>query len=302
MCLEDRKRAMTSKLQLLPSDAQKRIRAIPERVAGLPGLAALWLFGSYARGDATPISDVDLAYVLDQAIVGGERDRVETSLYAVLADTLHSDEVTFVDLERAPSYMAWQVCRNGRLLWCGDAARVAQVVEAIYCQAPDIRWLRHVSDRDFLQGVGMPEPNIDKDRVIEFLRLISEDTKRLREKALLPKEQYLASPDLQAIVERRFQTATESGINIGNHLIARLGLRAPKDYADVFRILSEERVIPPELAGQMADMAKFRNLLVHVYWALDHERVWDSLPARVSVLEAFARCIAEWVKGQPEPE
>ncbi len=291
---------MTSKLQLLPQDVQERIKAVPERVAGMPGLAALWLFGSFARGEATPISDVDFAYVLDKTLVGGDRDRVETDLYTALADTLHSDELTFVDLERAPSYMAWQVCRNGRLLWCGDAARVAQVVEAIYCQAPDIRWLRHVGDRDFLQGVGMPEPKIDQDRVIEFVRLISEDAKRLRDKTLVPKEHYLASPDLQAIVERRLQTATECCINVGNHLIARLGLRAPKDYADVFRILSEAHVVPPELAGHMAEMAKFRNLLVHVYWAIDHERVWSSLPARLSVLETFAQRMAEWLKRHTE--
>ncbi|MER3424233.1 MAG: hypothetical protein C4293_14435, partial [Nitrospiraceae bacterium] len=110
------------------------------------------------------------------------------------------------------------------------------------------------------QGIGMPEPKIDKDRVIEFLRLISEDVKRLREKTHVPKEHYLASPDLHAIVERRLQTATESCINVGNHLIARLGLRAPKDYADVFRILSEAHVVSPESAGQMVEMAKFRNL------------------------------------------
>jgi uncharacterized protein YutE (UPF0331/DUF86 family) len=146
----------------------------------------------------------------------------------------------------------------------------------------------------------MPEPKIDKDRVIEFLRLISEDAKRLRDKTLVPKEHYLASPDLQAIVERRLQTATESCINVGNHLIARLGLRAPKDYADVFRILSEAHVVPPELAGHMAEMAKFRNLLVHVYWAIDHERVWSSLPARLSVLETFVQRIAEWLKRHTE--
>ncbi len=291
---------MTSKLQLLPHDIQERLKAVPDRVAGLPGLVALWLFGSFARGEATPISDVDVAYLLDQAIMGEDRDRAETSLYVALAETLHSDEFGFVDLERAPSYLAWQICRHGRLLWCENAARVAQVVEAVYGHAPDIRWLRHVGDRDFLQGVSMPEPKIDKDRVIEFVRLISEDAKRLREKTLVPKEQYLASPDLQAIVERRLQTAIESCINIGNHLIARLGLRAPRDYADVFMIMSEAHVMPLELAGQMAEMAKLRNLLVHVYWAIDQERVWSSLPVRLTVLETFARCIAEWVKEQPE--
>ncbi|WP_447862850.1 nucleotidyltransferase domain-containing protein [Nitrospira calida] len=43
----------------MQTKVQERIKAIPDRVAGLPGLAALWLFGSFAQGEAIPISDVD---------------------------------------------------------------------------------------------------------------------------------------------------------------------------------------------------------------------------------------------------
>lgn len=142
----------------------------------------------------------------------------------------------------------------------------------------------------------MPKPKIDGDRVTECLRLLSEGSKILREKAQVSKDLYTGSRDLQAIVERRLQTATESCINIGNHLIARLGLGAPSDYADVFRVLSEAQMLPSALVRQMMDMARFRNLLMHVYWAIDHERVYDSLQTRLSVLEGFARHIARWLK------
>jgi uncharacterized protein YutE (UPF0331/DUF86 family) len=46
----------------------------------------------------------------------------------------------------------------------------------------------------------------------------------------------------------------------------------------------------------MVDMAKFRNLLVHVYWAIDHERVYDALQVRLAALESFARHIARWLQ------
>lgn len=134
--------------------------------------------------------------------------------------------------------------------------------------------------------------------MIEFVRLITEDLKDLRGKAQVPKEVYAKTRDLQAVVERRLQTAIERCISTGNHLIARLGFRAPSDYSDVFRILGEAQILSFELAQQMGDMAKFRNLLVHVYWEIDHEQVYDRLSQRIAALEAFTRQIVQWLKGQ----
>lgn len=287
---------MPSKLQLLPGDILDRLKELPERVASLEGLMALWLFGSFARGEATPISDVDLAYLFNESLAGEALDRFETRLYCAIADTLCSDEFTFADMRSAPDYFAQQVLAEGKLLFCRDATPIADLAEAVYRYAPEVGWLRHRSNADFLEGVEMPDPAIDKNRVIEFLRLIHEDLKDLSEKGRVPKEVFIRSRDIQAIVERRLQTAVESCINIGNHLIARLKLGVPRDYADVFRILGNVQILPPELAQQMVDMAKFRNLLVHLYWEIDYERVYDGLSARLAALDAFAKSIAHWLK------
>jgi uncharacterized protein YutE (UPF0331/DUF86 family) len=169
-------------------------------------------------------------------------------------------------------------------------------VERIYRDAPEARLLRHRGNLDFLEALPVPERQVDRNRVIEFLRLLSDDLAVLREKAGTPRELYVRLRDTQAIVERRVQTAIESCINIGNHLIARMGLRPPAEYADVFRILAEAEVLPQELAEKMMDMARFRNLLVHVDWAIDHERVYDGLSGRLTALESFSRQIALWLK------
>lgn len=286
---------MTSKFQLVPADIQDRIKELPRQTATMEGLAALWLFGSRGRGEATLVSDVDLAYLPERDLTGEPLERFETVLYGRIAGTLHTDEFALVNLRQAPAYFAWKVVSEGKALVCHDAKEVALVAEAAYQQAPDIHWLRHGGNVEFLRGVRMPEPTIDKDRVTEFLRLISADLKVLQEKVGVAKEVYVDSGDLQAIVERRLQTAIEGCLNVGNHLIARLALRAPQDYADVFRVLGEARVLPKELVTQMTDMARFRNLLVHVYWAIDHKRVYDALPARQSALDSFVRTIALWL-------
>jgi uncharacterized protein YutE (UPF0331/DUF86 family)/predicted nucleotidyltransferase len=267
-------------------------------VATLERLLALWLFGSLARDAWTLISDVDLAYLACEGLQDEALDRFETRLYSTITSTLHTDDISLVPLRFAPVYLAWRVLTEGRLLWCADKSAVATVAETVYRLAPDIHGLRHAGNVDFLKGRGMSEPAIDRDRVIEFLRLISADVQDLRQKAKTSKEEYLQTRDVQAIVERRLQTAIESCLNIGNHLIARLGLRPPQDYGDVFRILREADILPSECAEAMVDMARFRNLLVHLYWQLDYERIYDSLQGRCASVEAFASHIARWLQDE----
>jgi len=289
---------MPSKFLPLPAHTVERLKDLPQRVATLEGLSAFWLFGSCARGAWTPISDVDLAYLACEGWQDKALDRFEARLYSTITSTLYTDDISLVHLRCAPVYLAWRVLTEGRLLWCADKSAVATVAEAVYRLAPDIHRLRHAGNVDFLKGRGMSDPAIDRDRVIEFLRRISADVQDLREKAQTSKEAYLQSRDVQAIVERRLQTAIESCLNIGNHLIARLGLRPPQDYEDVFRILRDASIPPSECAEAMVDMARFRNLLVHLYWQLDYERIYDSLHGRFASLEAFASRIRLWLQEQ----
>lgn len=293
---------MPSKLQLLPPDIGGRLKELPDRVAGIPGLNALWLFGSFARGEATPISDVDLAFLADKALQGEALEDFETGLYATIARSLHTDEFTFVNLRRAPAALAWQVVVGGRLLFCRDEEECDSVKAFAFQRFPDAytyareRW--QALD-DWLEGKRMP---VDKARVYALLEGIREELGYVGEIAATPREAYLRDRRTQRLAERCLQRAAEGCISIGNHLIARLGLRAPSEYAEVFRVLGEAKIVPWELVQQMVDMAKLRNLLVHVYWAIDHERLYDSLAARLRALEAFAQHIVRWLREQEKRE
>lgn len=289
---------MPSKLQLLPPDIEGKLQKLPEEVSRFESLVALWLFGSFARGEATPISDVDLAYLPDENLTGEELERFDTELYLAISHTLTTDEFTLVNLRQAPTYFAWQVLAEGKLLFCRDEVQVSALAERVYLTAPEVVRLRQTGNMEFLEAVLMHERSIDFHRVTEFLRLISEDVRDLEARKDVPEQVYIESREIQAVVERRLQTAIESCINIGNHVVARLGLRAPKDYADVFKILAEAQVLPNDLAQRMMDMARFRNLLVHLYWEIDHKRVHESLPKRIETLKAFVKRVAKWMEEQ----
>ena len=82
------------------------------------GIGMMALFGSHARGTATDRSDVDLAVWLRE---GADPDFAE--MYADLVPVLDSDRIELVQMHRPNPWLAWDVARQGRLLFASDPRR-----------------------------------------------------------------------------------------------------------------------------------------------------------------------------------
>jgi len=85
----------------------------------------------------------------------------------------------------------------------------------------------------------------------------------------------------------------QSSIDIANHIIVQKKLRKPSTYRETFDILAEAGVIPLKMADGLSDLAAFRNMLVHVYWRLDMDTVYDILQKDLGTLREFARITKE---------
>lgn len=81
----------------------------------VPGLIAVYLFGSVARGQRHQESDVDVAVLVTQPLSPQRR----WTLQERLADQLHS-EVDLVDLRAASTVMRVQVLSSDRVLYEAD--------------------------------------------------------------------------------------------------------------------------------------------------------------------------------------
>ncbi len=80
-----------------PMDVLDRLERCRQRCARVPGLLAAVVFGSFARGEATPWSDVDVGVLCEGSLDFDER----LALLADLGATLERD-VDVVDLRNAP--------------------------------------------------------------------------------------------------------------------------------------------------------------------------------------------------------
>ena len=94
----------------------------------------------------------------------------------------------------------------------------------------------------------------------------------------------------------RLLLAIEAAISICTHLAARLAQQSPDSYADCFNVLATSGIIEEELADRLARMARFRNLLVHVYEEVDHGRVWEFLQTDLEDLDAYLVQVGHAIK------
>jgi predicted nucleotidyltransferase len=101
--------------------------ALADRLATLPGVVTAYLFGSHARQTAGPLSDVDVAVLLDRDSATSELDVIAATRQAVAPR--RADVVVLND---APAALAFRVLRDGQLLIDKDEQRrVAHHVDVV---------------------------------------------------------------------------------------------------------------------------------------------------------------------------
>ena len=100
----------------------------------MPGLDLLLLFGSRAREDSHKRSDWDLGY-----LASGDTD--PATLRARLVESLGTDRVDLVDLERAGGLLRYRAARDGQLVFearrgVGDRFRLDAAL--FWCDATSV--------------------------------------------------------------------------------------------------------------------------------------------------------------------
>lgn len=105
------------------------------------------------------------------------------------------------------------------------------------------------------------------------------------------REAFLADQDACDIASYRLLLAIEAALALCYHVSARHLRQVPEDYAGCFSDLASAGLIGAGLSGRLQQMARFRNLLVHIYWKVDYGRVFDIVERDVEDLRAFANAM-----------
>lgn len=134
---------------------------------------------------------------------------------------------------------------------------------------------------------------VDRDVFVARIQKLEQAISDLRRLRSNSRETYLQSHELQTLAERWLQLAAECCIDLANHVIADRGWGQPSTYREAFATLAERGVLPGALAERMEGWAGLRNILVHLYLDVDHERVYDVVQDELGDLEGFGRAMTE---------
>lgn len=130
-------------------------------------------------------------------------------------------------------------------------------------------------------------PVVDPPRARHLLALYRRYRRYLEDLAGRSDEELRADFAVMGGVQHYLQLAIETALDLGSHVIASEGFEPPSSYADIFRVLRDEDLVSSALADRLMAMARFRNVLVHLYAEVDEERVLRILRESVGDLDAF---------------
>jgi uncharacterized protein len=116
--------------------AAKLVDELARALAARPEICEAYLFGSQARGDAQPHSDVDVAVFIDPTASLNAGFGIDCEIAADLMKALHTNDVDVVLLNRAGPLLYHRVLRDGIRVLARDlmaATRREAMALSRYC-------------------------------------------------------------------------------------------------------------------------------------------------------------------------
>ena len=138
----------------LPPDALEKVPVLAYKMAGIPYVLALFIFGSAAKDSLKPLSDLDFGVVLSFDLSRKERFERHLELIGLFNQIFHTDEIDLVVMNDAPARFSHRIFKEGKLLFCRDRIALANFCEMVLRGYLDFKFYRDSFDNEFLKGVG----------------------------------------------------------------------------------------------------------------------------------------------------
>ncbi len=122
---------------------------------------------------------------------------------------------------------------------------------------------------------------------------IEDSVSRLERFKDLPRDEFLANQDTLDLACYRLLVAIEAALALCYHVSAKRLHKVPEEYAECFRLLQEGGMLGADESSRLQQMARFRNLLVHMYWKIDYGRVHDVIQQNLDDLRAFGAAVVK---------
>ena len=121
------------------------------------GIELAYLYGSQARGDAGPLSDVDIAVLFSTEILQAERFDHLLQLTGELGSLLQRDDVNIIDLGDSSPLLRHRVYYEGLILFCANESVRLRFETTALRDYVDTKPLRRIKQKYVLQRFSSKE-------------------------------------------------------------------------------------------------------------------------------------------------
>lgn len=134
------------------------------------------------------------------------------------------------------------------------------------------------------------------DTVLARLEALNQYLSELEQFRLLSRTEFLSDVRNYRAVERSFQLAAQTAIDVASHIVAADFPHRPEGYRELFEILGEAGVLPPDLAERLAGVASFRNILIHEYLSVNLDIVYNHLQEGLDDFYQFSSHVVNYLR------
>jgi len=134
-------------------------------------------------------------------------------------------------------------------------------------------------------------------KIEKGISLIQEFLIGLRELSEMSPEEFLSDKRNPSSAESYLRRSLEAIFDIGRHILSKTYGLKELEYKDIARQLGEKGIIDKEYSKTLLKMAGYRNRIVHLYYEIPPEEIYNIIKNNLSDIEKFISEIASFVES-----
>ena len=138
----------------LPDNVLERLPEVIQAIKRRSEVIALYAFGSVAKKELKPLSDLDFAILLAGQLNRQQRFEKHLELIGLFNDFFRTDEVDLILMNDAPLRFCHTILKSGKLLYCNNKSDLIDICDKVVTNYLDFKFFRDRFDKTFLEGIG----------------------------------------------------------------------------------------------------------------------------------------------------
>ena len=254
--------------------------------SGADGIMATYFFGSQVSGKTDAFSDYDFAVLLPTDWSKDKRWTLVGELLDKAFAVVGQDKADVVDVTNQPLWFQQVVVQTGKVIYETD--RIARQ-----------EYERTLIHKCFEAGLSEYPENgqMRKQDVQIHFDTVEENLGKLERLSRFSYDEFMAEFWYLEAAVHLLQASIEALVDISRYVIRSLGLPSADAYRRVPTVLADAGYLDETSTAIYDKMVRFRNLIVHHYYRVDPEDIYNILTENLSDLQNWRTMLLEIIES-----